>query len=93
MVQNAAMILQEYTTESGDVWFVKFDVSIPLGIFAVGNALGKIFIFPLTDIPESLLKAQSTPDEIPERYQFEKSCSHLCVLSHPRYRAQFLPFI
>lgn len=79
------MILQEYTIHHGSVWFIKMDISIPLGIFAVGNAKGKIFVFPLgPDIPESLLEDAQMEGDTTERYQFEKSCHALTSITHPR---------
>ncbi len=80
------MILQEYTLQHANVWFIKLDVCIPLGMFAVGNMKGKISIFPLgPDIPEKLLHPARMDGATTERYQFEKSCHPLNGgLQHPR---------
>jgi polycomb protein EED len=43
--QQAPLILQEYHLPDSEIWFVKFDVCFPLGIFAVGNSKGKVSYF------------------------------------------------
>lgn len=80
------MILQEYTLQNANLWFIKLDVCIPLGIFAVGNMKGKVFVFPLgPDIPKKLLDVARMDGSTTERYQYEKSCQALNTgLQHPR---------
>jgi hypothetical protein len=41
------MILQEYCIDHGEIWFVKLDAHIPLGLCAVGNTKGKVYIYPI----------------------------------------------
>jgi hypothetical protein len=83
--QGASLILQEFTIHHGNIWFIKLDTCIPLGIFAVGNAKGKIAIFPLgPEVPEEFQSSVRTEDSTTERYQFEKSCHALTTIAHPR---------
>lgn len=81
--RGAPLILQEYTMQHGHVWFLKMDVHVPLGVFAVGGTKGEIFIYPVNsnDITESMLVPAVTENNTTERYQFAKSCDPIHTLT------------
>ena len=56
--KNAPLILKEMEMADTELWFVKFDVSIVLNLVALGNKLGKVYVFSLD--------ATSTEKQIPE---------------------------
>eukprot|EP01038_Epipyxis_sp_PR26KG_P005376 gene5376-7454_t len=64
--KDAVIILQEYElSDSDDIWFIKFDVSIPWDIFAVGNKSGKVQLFPLSSfIPKNKKNVSHNNDSL-----------------------------
>ena len=62
---NAPLVLREFITENNDIWFLRFDLSIPLDLLAVGNKYGKVYIYnlsPSTEFKESKLVGQMDGD-------------------------------
>lgn len=45
--KNAPLILREMEMADTELWFVKFDVSVVLNLVALGNKLGKVYVFSL----------------------------------------------
>jgi hypothetical protein len=57
--------------QGAEVWFVKLDVCVPLGIFAVGNSKGKILIYPI--IPSYAYDSKETATDRNQRVSFDLS--------------------
>lgn len=46
---NAALTLKEFQYKDAHIWFLRFDLCIPLDLLAVGSTTGKVFIFSVSD--------------------------------------------
>lgn len=47
-MQDAPLILREFLIRDCDLWFVRLDICVPLDLVAVGNRVGKVFLFSLS---------------------------------------------
>lgn len=86
--KGAPMILQEYVLRHCDIWFVRADVCIPLGLAAVGNNNGKVYLYSIGPTVGKMQKVAPQEQEqeesdlkVCERFQFEQAPMPCAALS------------
>lgn len=86
--KQAPLIQMEYVLRKCDVWWARADVSIPLGIAAIGSTHGKVYLYPIggsikkfDEVVQDNLTSQHTN----ERFQNSQVAASITTLSSPGY--------
>eukprot|EP01039_Chlorochromonas_danica_P002752 gene2752-3005_t len=85
--KTAPLILRDYLVHYDNVWFLRSDVFIPLGLVAVGTPRGKVAIYSTSRYPQdrTFVGSLNQLPKIVERYQFEELAMPFANLSVPEF--------